>query len=552
MSYYRQLISFEEQLANTFIGGVGATINTAQLLATKLAINVSRITLFSVVGNDIQCKIDGIYEIPAFCFREQGNGITYYDDKSGLVSILNSECFSGSFGTNTLQSVNFPNATSINQSFNYTTLLKKIEFLNCTSVLGAVFDFSNIEIAYFPKCNILGNTSGNNNVFSNVTKLKIIYVNPFLQTNNNGQPDGDLSFAISQGIIVRYVTNFTVPNTITTLSASTIYNSSVKLNFTPPSSTNAIDYYEVYVNGIFKHKITSPEDYVSGLMPNTNYAITIVVVDVFYNKSAPSNPINITTTNSSFDADAQLFINATAISDIQHRNYIHDLVLQYKENYIWSLTDVIYPMIGGTALTHKYNLKNPLDTNAGNRLVFNGGVTHSDKGILPNGSSGWADTFYFKPVDNLIRFSFYSRTFNEDTGYDISAVKDGSNGYNVLSLKTSNNAIIISNSVINSETSHSGNNNSSGYLMGQFDGTIIKVFKNGINKIVTTSFFSSQNPIKPFVLFAYRDDANNFVQFSRKQCAFVTFGKPITNIQALEEYKIIQAFQRALGREVDI
>jgi hypothetical protein len=56
----------------------------------------------------------------------------------------------------------------------------------------------------------------------------------------------------------------------------------------------------------------------------------------------------------------------------------------------------MYPMLGGNAAGHKFNALNPLDTNGAYRLTFNGGWTHSSSGATPNGTNGYANT-YFAP-----------------------------------------------------------------------------------------------------------------------------------------------------------
>jgi len=60
----------------------------------------------------------------------------------------------------------------------------------------------------------------------------------------------------------------------------------------------------------------------------------------------------------------------------------------------------LYPFVGGTASTHKFNFINPSDTDAAFRLVFNGGFTHSASGCQPNGTNGWANTF-LTPLTNF-------------------------------------------------------------------------------------------------------------------------------------------------------
>jgi hypothetical protein len=93
-----------------------------------------------------------------------------------------------------------------------------------------------------------------------------------------------------------------------------------------------------------------------------------------------------------YDPDAQAFITAAGITDNTQKSAINTLVLDMKGFGIWTKMKAIYPFVGGTATTHKFNLKNPLDTDAAFRLVFNGGWTHSANGALPNGTNGYADT----------------------------------------------------------------------------------------------------------------------------------------------------------------
>lgn len=119
-----------------------------------------------------------------------------------------------------------------------------------------------------------------------------------------------------------------------------------------------------------------------------------------------------------FDPDAQAFITAAGITDNTQKTAINTLVVSMKGYGIWTKMKAIYPFVGGTASTHKWNLKNPLDTNAAFRLVFSGGWTHSSNGALPNGTNGYADTFLNANTD-LQQFShhhaFYHNTDNSGT-----------------------------------------------------------------------------------------------------------------------------------------
>lgn len=93
------------------------------------------------------------------------------------------------------------------------------------------------------------------------------------------------------------------------------------------------------------------------------------------------------------DNDAAAFLQEAGITDYMQQRAIFELVSRLKGADLWSKMKAIYPFIGGTASTHKWNLKDPRDVDAAFRLSFNGGWTHSDTGADPNGTNGWADTF---------------------------------------------------------------------------------------------------------------------------------------------------------------
>jgi hypothetical protein len=115
---------------------------------------------------------------------------------------------------------------------------------------------------------------------------------------------------------------------------------------------------------------------------------------------------------SSVDTDAQAFITAAAITDATQQNAINTLVVSLKSYGIWTKMKAVYPMVGGTATSHKFNLKDPRDLDVAFRLAFTGGWTHSSTGAAPNGSNAYADTFLVPINYNQDSFSFgcYLRT----------------------------------------------------------------------------------------------------------------------------------------------
>lgn len=101
----------------------------------------------------------------------------------------------------------------------------------------------------------------------------------------------------------------------------------------------------------------------------------------------------------SLDPDAQAFLTAAGITDATISGAIDTLVVQMKADNIWSKMKAIYPLVGGTDNTHKWNLKNPTDSDFAFRLTFNGGITHDSNGITSNGVNGYAETYLNDIVD---------------------------------------------------------------------------------------------------------------------------------------------------------
>jgi len=291
----------------------------------------------------------------------------------------------------------------LNSGSYYESNINRIIFKNCTTVPAYGFANSgNVKLIYIPNATSLGGTSANNDVFtiggSQGFSGRLLYVHPSLATNNAGAPDGDIAYAISQGATVRYVTNFTAPSPITNLTAGFVYGTAIQLNFTAPSSTNAIDYYEVWQNGVYKNTITASGQYITGLSVNTTYNIELKPVDIFYNKST-SNVVSVTTANISYtDTDANAYISAATLTGLE-RDSAYQLITDLKTAGLWTKIQALYPFKGTTAAQHKWNAKNPLDTNAAFRLTFNGTGTYSNLGFQTNGSNSYANS-YFAPSAN--------------------------------------------------------------------------------------------------------------------------------------------------------
>jgi hypothetical protein len=538
----------EKYKPNTFIGGVSASINTPELLAVKIGISPSRIKLFTVIGNDIQFAIVGGSYTPIGNLFNQENGLTYYIDVDGLISSnwaaqnSLSQLLSGS--NNNLTEFYWPKATAIYETnANWT--------FQMTSG-----NYPYLKIMYFPMVINWGSTQGYNSQLFRISFIPTgiaFYLNPALQTSNAGAEEGDIAWLRANGAIIIYVTNFSKPNSVNDLSAGTIYNATVQLNFTVPSSTNTIDYYECYANGLHKGTIKNSGNYIAGLLPSTNYNITVVAVDIFYNKSVVSNIINVTTANRvATDADAINYISAS--SNTAYQDIIDDLFISLKSNGLYSKIQAIYPFLGTTAGQHKFNAKNPVDSNTAFRLVFSGGGTFSNLGFQCNGTNAYANTFFTPSIIQNINNNGITLTCGTNNiAASTNVVEIGSyvsaTQASYLIVKN-NNTNYKRRAALNSETpecSQSGVNESRGIFTGsRQSATNTDLFINGVQ--IATGAQSGSLPNIPIFIGGI-NVAGSPATFSNQRIQFTAIHEGLSDSEVATFHSIIDTFEDTLGRK---
>ena len=252
----------------------------------------------------------------------------------------------------------------------------------------------------------------------------------------------------------------------------------------------------------------------------------------------------------SYDPDAQAFFTASGLTGATNLTAINQLVVDLKGFGIWTKMKAIYPMIGGTAALHKWNLKDPQDTNAAFRLVFSGGWTHSSTGATPNGTNAYANT-YLDTANNLSlnsgSLSYYSRTSNTTSGADISSLKSTPDSYSDI--------IIYYTGLVYSRFNNSAPYDSiaSTSTLGFFTGSrtasnIIRTFRNGTQIIAGTASSSATSSIDFYIGASNNNGTAQF--FSNRQCAFASIGDGLTNTEAANFYTAVQAYNTTLARQI--
>ena len=91
------------------------------------------------------------------------------------------------------------------------------------------------------------------------------------------------------------------------------------------------------------------------------------------------------------DSDASAYVTAAALTSNVQKWAVDQYVQDLKAAGVWTKMKAIYPFLGGTAASHKWNLKDPRDLDAAYRIVFSGG-SHSATGYETDGVDDYGDT----------------------------------------------------------------------------------------------------------------------------------------------------------------
>jgi hypothetical protein len=376
-------------------------------------------------------------------------------------------------------------------------------------------------------------------VDSGATDTQIIADSTYLVEYENGTPIESGSILAEGSAVIQ------VPNPIVCEDA-TVENSDASYTDTVASGGSLVlPDSTVNVNSVNEGSVVSVNtveiNVTDGTDPVTPGSVSVV-----------GNTVTIeVTTGSALDSDAEAFLLATSITDATITTAVNDLVVGLKTNYLWNKMRALYPFVGGTASTHKFNLKDPRDLDAAYRLTFFGGITHSSTGADPNGTTGYANTHIYPNYFGLsdIHLSFYSRenTHSGGDNFDIGTVTGAVNRF-WLSSGLSNT---------NSPTSGLGgvlassSGSTDGFFAGSLTGTALinntnKLYKNGSLLATSVSTMSITNNASIALFRANGIDSG----YSDRECAFASIGFGLSDSDVTALNTLVQAFQTTLSRNV--
>ena len=247
------------------------------------------------------------------------------------------------------------------------------------------------------------------------------------------------------------------------------------------------------------------------------------------------------------DPDAQAFITAASITDSTQQSAINTLVTDLKGYNIWTKFKAIYPIVGGTAATHKWNLKDPRDLDAAFRLTFATGWTHSATGMTPLNT--YANTFLIPNSQlslNSTHISGYVRN-NLSVSAPILSAEDATTYNNGLYIWPRWNAPNQYSIRINDNTSQVGTSTDSRgfHIISRTASNSKKYYKNNTIIFSLTTVSTGLNASSIYI-----GSSRNNANYSLFETAFASIGDGLTDTEAANFYTAVQAYQTTLGRQV--
>lgn len=241
------------------------------------------------------------------------------------------------------------------------------------------------------------------------------------------------------------------------------------------------------------------------------------------------------------DTDAKKFLDIAGIADSSVKDAVYDLVKQLKDSSLWNKFLAIYPMVGGTYGSTKWNLKDPRDLDAAFRLSFNGSPVFASTGVLFPTNNDYADTHLIDSIliynDNSI--SYFSRTENKVNGFDMGC-DDTTAPYNQISIYHEFSGTAYFGFAFWAHTPPS----TIGLFMVSATALNVVWYENGIPKLQKDSPPNRSFTNSPFLIGFCKNSFSN----GQRECSFATIGKGLNDSDALKFSNIVNEFNHRLNR----
>ena len=253
---------------------------------------------------------------------------------------------------------------------------------------------------------------------------------------------------------------------------------------------------------------------------------------------------------SSYTARTTAFATATGITDTTILGALNTFDLGLISNSLDTKMKAVYPFVGGTSTTHKYNFMDARDLDVAFRLQFNGGWTHSSTGAKGNGTNTYMNTFLnqFNNFTDWKKSSIgiYSRT-NESGLFLEGNYGFGDSNFALYTRLADGRLIFETGTTFASAVIA----NSLGFLVGSsISGSDRRVYKNGTKLGTNTATNTTLASTGLNTYFGALNGSGTAIYISNKDYALAFLGESLTDSDQSALYTLTQNMQTTLSRQV--
>jgi len=246
------------------------------------------------------------------------------------------------------------------------------------------------------------------------------------------------------------------------------------------------------------------------------------------------------------------FLVASAISDTIIKSALNTFDIGLISNSLDTKMKALYPFVGGTASTHKFNFMNAADTNAAFRLAFAGTWTHSITGAKPNGTNAYADTFIIPSTNttlNSLSLGYYSRNTDTSTsGQFIASYQGASQSMQFVANAGGPNTIVYDCYDTSGGRIIKNITNYKAFLQVSRTGsTSSTIYRNAVSAGSIST--SGGTPTSISLYLAAVNAFSSASGFNSYECAFAYISDGLNATEITNLYNLTQTFQTTLGRQ---
>jgi len=225
-----------------------------------------------------------------------------------------------------------------------------------------------------------------------------------------------------------------------------------------------------------------------------------------------------------------------------------------QSNGLYNKIYAMYPMLGGSAASCKFNAVNPTDSDSAFRLTFGGGWVFNTSGATPNGISAYADTHLTPSSYSQYsgHSSYYSTTQSSTAGVEIGAVQGptafDANYRLAIDYKVSGTdyRIFDINSFGNVASGTSVTGTTGYFITSRESDSYSAMYKNGsFNQSGSTATITG---VTYSLYVGATNNTGTPISYTDRTCAIATIGQTLTSSEASTLSTIINTWATAVGR----